>query len=317
MKQLRFATPEGFSLAAAAQFYAGFTPGSGMASADGLGFAFGADRTYAPVGVRLRADGDAIVAEYEGEVAADALRAQLARMLGLNADGAAWLGIADPVVRRLQAQFPGFFTAAKASPYDAATWSIIAARIGIAQASRVKRALTAAHGDDVFGMRAFPHPEKLLALESFPGLSAEKLVRLRGIAEAALAGELDADRLAAIGEERALAQLQTLRGIGPWGAAHIYFRAVAPVDALPHGEPRVLHAVAQAYDLPGVTQADFARIAEAWRPFRMWTAVLLMRAFAQTPGWATAPRDGASRSSGKRYAASTGTRRASARRPAP
>lgn len=292
MKHLRFAKPSGFSLAAAARFYAGFTPGCGMAAArqDGVAFAFGADGSYAPVGVALREDGEIIVADYEGDVAPAVLRGQLARMLGLEVDGAAWLGIADPAVRRLQQQFPGFFTAAKSSPYDAATWSIIAARIGIAQAAKVRLALIAAHGEDVLGLRAFPRPEKLLALERFPGLSAEKVVRLRGVAEAALAGELDADRLAALGEERALAQLQTLRGIGPWGASHIYFRGVAPIDALPHGEPRVLHAVAQAYDLPGVTQADLARIAEGWRPFRMWVAVLMMRSFAQTPAWATVPR---------------------------
>jgi DNA-3-methyladenine glycosylase II len=45
----------------------------------------------------------------------------------------------------------------------------------------------------------------------------------------------------------ALAELQTLRGIGPWSASHILFRGAASPDGLPTAEPRVLHGLAHAY----------------------------------------------------------------------
>lgn len=292
--KLTFRKPLGFRLAAATDFYAGFTPGSGMAAAatDGeLVLAFGLDGTYAPVAVALREDDDSIAAECEGRVEPLVLRAQLARMLGLDADGAAWraIGERDPVIGGLQRSFPGFFTAAKASPYDAATWSIIAPRMNMQQAARIKSAIAATHGDAVTLRgrvhHVFPAPAALATIDKVPGLAEEKCARLRGIAVAALAGKLDASRLRALGEDAALAELQTLRGIGPWAASHIYYRGVAPVDALPTVEPRVLHGLALAYGIEQPSQATYARIAEAWRPFRMWVSILLARHLARSDGW--------------------------------
>lgn len=299
MTQLLFPSPEGFTITAAASFYAGFTPGSGMAAAavadNELTLTFGLDGSYAPVAVTLRQTGDAIVAHAAGiTTAADraALRAQIARMLGLDADAAAWreLGVREPLVGALQREFPGFLTAAKASPYDAATWAVIAPRTSMAHAAQCKRALAAAFGDTVLlegrAHTIFPSPAVLATIDHFPGLPEEKMVRLRGVAQAALDGRLDAERLRRMGETAALAELQTLRGIGPWAASHIYFRGAAPHDGLPATEPRLLHGLAHASGLAGTPDiAAFAQAAERWRPFRMWVAVLLMRSLARTERW--------------------------------
>jgi len=305
--------PSGFSLAAARHFYAGFTPGSGMAAASTereLVLAFRLDGSHAAVAVALHDAGAELVAQAAGSRDTRAIAAQLTRMLGLDADGDAWaaVGARDPVVGRLQRAFPGFFTAAKASPYDAATWAVIAPRLQIAQAARLKIALAEAHGDavELAGRvhHVFPAPATLAQLaacdhtappldgtagrERAPtvgGLSAEKVARLRGIGEAALAGRLDADHLRALSPPAALAELQTLRGIGPWGASHIYYRGAAIVDELPIAEPRVLHALALAYGLDEPSVAECQRGALGWRPVRMWVAILLMRDLATTAEW--------------------------------
>lgn len=125
MKTFFLPRPTGFTLAAASSFYAGFTPGSGMAAAavDRLTLAFRVDRSFEAVAVSLQERDGVLVAEIAGgEDAEEAVRAQLGRMLGLEADAEAWhsLGERVPLVGALQAEFPGFFTAAKASPYDAA-----------------------------------------------------------------------------------------------------------------------------------------------------------------------------------------------------
>jgi DNA-3-methyladenine glycosylase II len=293
MPTLSLAKPLGFRLAAAAEFYAGFTPGSGMAAASGddLTLAFCLDTTFAPVAVALREEPDAIVADYAGIADPEVLRAQLARILGLEVDGAAWraVGERDPVVAGLQRTFAGFFTAAKASPYDAATWAVLAPRMPIQRAAAVKLAIARTHGTTVTlngcTHHVFPAPAQLAELDACEGLSAEKVTRLRGIAEAALRGQLDADRLRSLGEQRALAELQELRGVGPWAASHIYYRGAAPLDALPTAEPRVLHGLALAYGIDAPTETRYAQIAEAWRPFRMWVAILLMRNLARTDRW--------------------------------
>jgi DNA-3-methyladenine glycosylase II len=284
--------PTGFTLAAASDFYAGFTPGSGMAAAavDQLTLAFRVDRSFEAVAVSLHERGGELVAEMAGSEDEKAVRAQLGRVLGLEADAEAWqaLGERVPLVGQLKAEFPGFFTAAKPSPYDAAVWSVIAPRISMTVAARIKMDIARAHGTavELHGRthHVFPAPRELLALEQIPGLNEEKVARLRGVAVAALEGLLDAENLRAMGEVNALQRLQSLRGIGPWSAGHIYHRGAAPIDALPLTEPRALHGFAHASGAPADARS-FLRAAEAWRPFRMWVTVLLSRHLARTDGW--------------------------------
>ena len=293
MNRFSFDRPRSFRLAAATQFYEGFLPGSGMAAAatDRLTLAFRLDHTFEAVAVRLKENSERIDVEVVGTQHVERVQKQVARMLGLDCDAAAWEGLRDqdPVVGRLQDAFPGFFTAAKPSPYDAATWAIIVPRMNMKQAARIKIGMAERFGDRVeIGGRShdvFPSPAVLAEIESFPGLSEEKTTRLRGIGDAALRGALDASHLRSLGDDRALSELQRLRGVGPWAASHIYYRGAAIADALPTAEPRVIHGLADAYEIDTPSTATFERIAESWRPFRMWVCVLLARHLARSDGW--------------------------------
>lgn len=290
---LEFDKPHGFSLRAAAEFYAGFVPGSGMAVAatDRLALAFRLDHSFEAVAVQLRETEDRVLADVAGTRDAERVAQQVTRMLGLEADGEAWLevGRRDAVVGKLQREFPGFFTAAKPSAYDAAAWGVISPRMNIRAAAKLKLELCARVGDSVelFGRahHVFPSPTALLALRDFPGLPDIKLQRLHGVARAALDGTLDTERLRALPVEVALAQLQELPGVGPWTASHILCRGAALRDAVPSVEPRLLHGLAHAYAITAPSPENLLQLAEAWRPFRMWVCVLLARHLANAGGW--------------------------------
>ena len=128
------------------------------------------------------------------------------------------------------------------SPYEAAAWAVIVARSGRAQARTVRTALSERYGAtfELAGvtMAAFPSAEALLEIdEPIPGLTNEKHLRLQGIARAELEGRLDVAHLRELGPDEAMAELQQLRGIGPFSSSLIVLRAVGFTDVLPVEQP--------------------------------------------------------------------------------
>jgi DNA-3-methyladenine glycosylase II len=281
-----------FSLAEAAMFGFGQRDGQGW---DGcMRMAFCLDGYQEQVGVEVRqapsadmgADVHGVFSGPAG-IEADRVRRQVARVLSLDHDGAEFLrvGERDPVIGRLQAAAPGLRPPLFYSPYEAAAWSVLSARRPARQMAQVRDRLNAADGNvfDLAGVRlaAFPVPARLLRVESFPGISEDKLRRLHGVARAALEGRLDVDYLKEQGPERAMAELQSIEGIGPFYSALIVIRGTGFTDVLPVSEPKALALTARLYHLPGPpSEAEFAALAEAWRPFRTW-AVVLIRAAAR------------------------------------
>jgi DNA-3-methyladenine glycosylase II len=124
-----------------------------------------------------------------------------------------------------------------------------------------------------------PAPERLRAVEEAPGLPQEKVSRLHALADAALGGVVDVERLRLLGPAAAMRDLQILPGIGPFYSALIVIRACGFTDVLPSEEPRLRASVGRAYGLGRACTAEqLASVAEAWRPFRTWVSVLFRAA---------------------------------------
>ncbi len=278
-----------FSLAASIRFLEGFTPASYGGPADGvLELAFPAEGSWQTVGVRVRQEpgGDVTAeivnpAEPGPDLVAEVPR-QVERILSLDVDGSGFpaVGERDPVVGEVQRRYPGLRPVGFWSPYEAAAWTIIGHRIRITQAAAVKARIAERLGDPVsFGGRvvhAFPSPQRLAKLDTFPGLAGRKPEWLRALAHAALDGRLDATRLRAMPHEEAMADLKKLPGIGDFSAGLTLLRGAGSPDAVAAAEPRLGRAVALAYGLPGpATPEQVLLISENWRPYRTWVTLLL------------------------------------------
>lgn len=244
--------------------------------------AFGLDGSFAPVGAQLRLEGDALLGRVSTGSDVDAVERQVARMLSLDVDATDYplVGRRDPVVGRIMRAHPGLRPVLFPSPYEAAVWAVISQRIAQRQAARVKAEVSEAHGDivnaDGEALRTLPPPRALLSIGTTRGLSAEKIERLHAVAQAAIDGVLDAERLRAMGYEAALRTLQEIRGIGPFWSAGIYLRACGVTEPFPADEPRTLRALADAHGLRDVpTGADLESIVARFKPFGMWISVLL------------------------------------------
>ncbi|MDQ3090340.1 MAG: DNA-3-methyladenine glycosylase 2 family protein [Actinomycetota bacterium] len=280
-----------FDIASAARFIAGWPPAARPEAADGdqrvvrLGFLV--DDWSGHAGVVLsqpRPDGP-VSFTVTSSTAADPerVRDQAARIVSLDHDGRGYAELAagDEVLRPRARRSGWLRPVLFHSPYEAACWAVLSARIRQSQAARIRDELAAAHGAELMvdgeKLPGFPAPERLLAVESAPGLSDEKVRRLHGVAEAALEGRLDRELLLAAPGDEALAALQEIRGIGPFWATGILLRAVGTTDVVTLAEQRVRVAAGEAYGTPEVAEDDeaFLALAERWRPFRTWVAVML------------------------------------------
>jgi DNA-3-methyladenine glycosylase II len=284
-----------FSLAAAQDFAGGFTAGIGGGDVEGTSIvmAFPVEGRDVSAAVELHQDASGRIVgrtDVDDEVLPDVIR-QASRSLSLDHDGSGWPGVGerDRVIGRAQATYRFLRPVCFYSAYEAATSFVIGQRIAMRQSARIKERLRESTGDrptiDGREYAAFPRPERLLELKEIPGVSAQKVTWLRGIAEAALEGRLDTEALRSMPHDEALASLRSLPGIGPWTAEAIRLRGCGMVDELPENEEASLRAAAALYDRPAIDRDAFNRLAEAWRPYRMWAVVLLRVAWNRSsPG---------------------------------
>jgi DNA-3-methyladenine glycosylase II len=240
--------------------------------------------TSAGVGVRQHDDGSlAVEIISDGSASGHpAILGQVKRTLSLDHNGSVFVevGHRDPVIERLQALAPGLRPVLFHSPYEAAAWSVLSARRPAEQMAKVRAALCESIGEgfEVAGTtaHAFPTPDRLVDLDEHPGLNDAKVRGLRGVAEAALDGRLGIDHLRGLGPKEAVEELQEIPGIGPFYASLVVVRAMGYADLDPPHEKNLLALSGRLYGT-GVpsTLAQLTEVAEQWRPFRVWAAVLV------------------------------------------
>jgi DNA-3-methyladenine glycosylase II len=188
-----------------------------------------------------------------GNRRADAGLVALAELARRDADIAkAWAQVGDPPPRRRPKGFP------------ALVGSIVGQQVSAAAARAIWARLLAA------GPLT---PERFVALTDDElraiGLSRQKILYARGIAEAIVGGELNFRRLHRMGDEEAIAELVRLNGIGRWTAEIYLLFGLQRLDIWPADDLGLQVGVQRLKRLdsrPG--RAALVEIAEPWRPWR-------------------------------------------------
>lgn len=273
-----------FRLAAAREYFGGWADLADDGEAIVMAFPIETEgwRNSAAVVVRQdsgsgRVEAEVVAPDEDAEYAWQQAQAALS----LDADGAGFpdVGRRDAVIGGLQAQYEGLRPVCFYSPYEAAASFVMGHRLSIAQTRALRSRLAREHGDAiVIGERtvhALPRPHVLLELDSFGPVAGEKMERVHGVAQAALEGRLDRARLRAMPIEEALADLRSLRGVGPFIASAIVLRGAGLADEVSADEV-TQQAVQRAYGLATVPDRQTLEdIADQWRPYRTWCCVLL------------------------------------------
>ena len=215
-----------WSLETSRRFWEGFTPAALAGEPAGPGL-----RTV------FCAEGDWRRAEAQVTQAGDTAH------VALDVDGRGWprVGRRDPVIADAQARLPGLRPCGFHSPYEAAAWSVLAQRLRIVQAARLRAGLIARHGPD----GAFPPPHTLARAHlDLPGRKSEYL---RAVAEAALDGLLDGAALRAVDPDEAIQRVRQVKGLGPFAAELVVARGANAPDALPRHERRLDAEIVERY----------------------------------------------------------------------
>jgi DNA-3-methyladenine glycosylase II len=134
-----------------------------------------------------------------------------------------------------------------------------------------------------------PRPQQVLdsdpeELRAAAGLSRAKVSFLRSLAEHAVSGDLELERLEQLPDEEVIAELVAVKGIGEWSAHMFLMFQLERPDVLAVGDLGIRRAVQRAYgldDLPSA--AELTELAEPWRPHRTAACLLLWHTLDNAP----------------------------------
>ena len=117
------------------------------------------------------------------------------------------------------------------------------------------------------------------------GFSRQKMGYARDLAVAVEHGRFDFARLAAAGDDAALADLLAVRGIGRWSAEVYLLFALGRPDIWPAADLGLQLAIAEQLGLGSRPTEDALRLrGEAWRPWRSVAACLFWQSYLHARG---------------------------------
>ena len=203
-------------------------------------------------------------------------------------DAIAYLRAADPVLRGLidRVGIDSLGDRRRGRPRDH-YGALVRTIVGQQLSTKAARAIYGRLAER-FGGRA-PTPEEILVddpdeLRTAAGLSHAKVGYLRSLAEHVLDGSLELTKLGRLGDERVIAELVAVKGLGLWSAQMFLMFHLQREDVLPVGDLGIRRAIMVAYELPELPGPErMTAIAEPWRPQRTLASLLLWRSLDLTP----------------------------------
>lgn len=188
----------------------------------------------------------------------------------------------DERLRSLIARQGGLRIPGTTDPLELTVRAILGQQVSVARASDLSARLAARFGSPLPRplrsiTRTFPSAEALAnaPIEEF-GVPRIRAAAIRTVASMAFDGRLVLRRGGSIQE--IVAELLSIRGIGPWTASYVALRALGDSDAIATGDLGLRQAVGSRGD--PASAADLAQIADHWRPWRgyaaahLWTSLL-------------------------------------------
>jgi DNA-3-methyladenine glycosylase II len=140
---------------------------------------------------------------------------------------------------------------------------------------------------DLFGGKT-PSPRKLLSVSEEElrgaGLSGRKVEYVRDLARHVVDGELELDRLAELDDERVIAEIIAVRGLGQWTAEMFLLFHLKRPDVLSGGDLGIRKAIQIEYGMEEMpTPKETVAFGERYTPHRSLASIYLWESLAAVP----------------------------------
>jgi 3-methyladenine DNA glycosylase/8-oxoguanine DNA glycosylase len=192
------------------------------------------------------------------------------------------LGRRDAILKRLMAQVGPCTLRQDLDHFGVLARSIVSQQIS----SKAARAISARLAQSL-GRKGITAQGILRASEEklrAAGLSSNKMLALRDLAEKTRNGEVPLADLHAMEDEEVIARLVPVRGIGRWTAEMFLIFSLGRTDVLPVADYGLRAGVQREYQLdemPGKQQ--LLELAQPWRPYRSIGTWFIWRSFGNVP----------------------------------
>jgi DNA-3-methyladenine glycosylase II len=114
------------------------------------------------------------------------------------------------------------------------------------------------------------------------GISRQKTLYIKDMAQKVVSGELDFAKLADKAESAIRAELLAIKGVGHWTIdVYLMFCLQSP-DVIPFGDIAIRHAIKDLYGVE--TLEEMQALAEDWKPFRTFASYILWHDYLSKRG---------------------------------
>ena len=213
-----------------------------------------------------------------GETTVSETRIALDRMLGLGADLAGFYRLAEdneqlkPLAERFVGMRPTRFPSVFEALVNAIACQQLSLIVGIHLLNRLAERYGPTASRSGGALHGFPIPERLAEADPAVlrdlGFSKAKARYVTGLAQQVASGDLDLETLADIEDERALAELNSLAGVGRWSAEYTLLRGLGRLNVLPGDDVGARNNLQRRFGL--VVALDYGGIQElsrTWSPY--------------------------------------------------
>lgn len=195
----------------------------------------------------------------------------------------------DSALRKVLRNFPGIRVPGAWDGFELTIRAILGQQISVKAATTIAGRIAERYGEPLKLdssqneselTRIFPTPERLArARFNNIGIVGSRAETIRRVAKAVLSGDIRFD--AAQDPREFCEALKSVRGIGEWTAQYVAMRALKNPDAFPGSDLGLTKAIRYP---ERVAPKELETLAEEWRPWRAYAAMLLWSSLPDSGG---------------------------------